>query len=218
MKKAREIKNASSKRFNEWSKKYDRSILQFLMFRRSHNMFINSIMRDARKIKILDVGCGTGEFAMKLKSCKKDADVYGMDISPDMIGIAKAKFGGAVNFRVGDVENMPYEDNSFDYLTCSHSFHHYPRKKKAAGEMFRILKDGGRVMIIDGYKDNLLGRIIFDLIIAAHERGVHHLRSGQFARILEGAGFRKITQETFNPCIPLLFTMGAADKTRGGGR
>lgn len=213
MRKSKEIKSKSSKRFDDWSRKYDRSLLQFLIFRRSHNMFISSIMRDSRDIKILDAGCGTGEFAMKLKSCKKEASVYGLDISPDMIRIARAKFDGEIDFRVGDVEHMPYEDNQFDYLTCSHSFHHYPHKKKAVKEMYRILKNKGKIMIIDGYKDNLLGRFIFDIIVKAHEGDVHHLHSSQFVRILEESGFKNITQEIFNPCIPLLFTMGTAKKS-----
>lgn len=213
MRRAQKIKEKSSKRFDEWSKKYDRSLLQFLVFRRSHNMFMSNIMHDARKIRILDVGCGTGEFAMKLKSFKKDASICGLDISPDMITTAKAKFNGEIDFRVGDVESMPYEDNYFDYLTCSHSFHHYPHKKKAVREMFRILKPKGKIMIIDGCKDSLLGRIIFDVIVAAHEKDVHHLHSSQFARILEDGGFSKITQEIFNPGIPLLFTMGVAKKS-----
>lgn len=212
MRKAGEIKSKSSKRFDDWSKKYDRSLLQFLIFRRSHNMFISNIMRDLRHINILDVGCGTGEFAMKLKSYKKDANVCGLDISSDMIRMAKAKFDGGIDFRVGDVEHMPYEDNQFDYLTCSHSFHHYPHKKKAVREMHRILKDKGRIMIIDGCKDNLLGRVIFDVIVKAHEGDVHHLHSSQFARILQESGFKNITQEIFNPCIPLLFSMGVAKK------
>lgn len=212
MKQAQKIKDTSSKRFDGWSKKYDRSLLQFLIFRRSHNMFISNIIDDTRKIKILDVGCGTGEFAMKLKGYKKDAHVYGLDISPDMIHIARSKFSGEIDFKIGDVEKMPYEDNSFDYLTCSHSFHHYPHKKRSVREMFRILKPKGKIMIIDGCKDSLLGRVIFDVIVKAHEKDVHHLHSSQFARILEESGFRNITQEIFNPCIPLLFTMGVAKK------
>lgn len=212
MRKAQKIKERSSRRFDEWSKKYDQSLLQFLIFRRSHNMFISNIMHDTRKIRILDVGCGTGEFAMKLKGYKEDAGVYGLDISPDMINAAKTKFKGGVDFRIGDVENMPYEDSYFDYLTCSHSFHHYPHKKKAVREMFRILKPKGKIMIIDGYKDSFLGRLIFDVIVAFCEKDVHHLNSSQFVRILKGCGFSKITQEIFNPGIPLLFTMGVAHK------
>jgi len=165
---------------------------------------------------VLDIGCGTGEFALRLKSKKKSIDISGIDISGDMINIAKAKakFNGSrsIDFRTGDVEHMPYEDNYFDCITCAHSFHHYPHKKKAMREMFRVLKNNGRVMIIDGYKDKPLGRFIFDFIVKKHEVDVHHLHSGQFRRLLTNVGFSNIVQTTFNPVIPLLFTKGIAGK------
>lgn len=215
-KRPHEVKEKSSKRFNKWSLKYDKSILQFFVFRRSHNVFFENIVQDHAAQRILDVGCGTGEFAVKLKKHKKDARVFGIDISSDMINIAKAKAKVNANididFRLGDVDHMPYEDNYFDYITCAHSFHHYPHKKKAMREMFRVLRNNGKVMIIDGYKDGLLGKFIFDFIIKKHEVHVHHLRSGQFRRLLTNVGFKNIVQTTFNPIIPLLFTKGVAIK------
>ena len=154
-KRPHEIKERSSKRFNKWSLKYDKSILQFFVFRRSHDVFFENIVQDHAAQRILDVGCGTGEFAVKLKKQKKDARVFGIDISSDMINIAKAKAKVNANmdidFRVGDVDHMPYEDNYFDYIACAHSFHHYPHKKKAMREMSRVLRNNGKVMIIDGY-------------------------------------------------------------------
>jgi ubiquinone/menaquinone biosynthesis C-methylase UbiE len=208
------VKSKDFKRFNDWSKKYDKSILQFLVFRNSHDMFIRNLLQDNRPFRILDVGCGTGEFALKLKGNKKDANIYGVDISTDMIKVAKGKtkFNKDMDFRVGDVEDMPYDNNYFDYITCAHSFHHYPNKRKAIREMYRVLKDNGKVMIIDGYKDRLLGKFIFDFIIKKHEVNVHHLHSKQFQRIMKRIGFKDIAQTIFNPLIPLLLTRGVADK------
>ena len=217
-KRRQEVKQKSSKRFDAWSIKYDRSILQFLVFRRSHEVFFDNIMRDDAAHKMLDLGCGTGEFLIKLKKHKKDSGIFGIDISGDMINAAKAKAKSSdadVDFRVGDVEHLPYDDNSFDYVTCAHSFHHYPHKKRAMREMFRVLKNNGKLMIIDGYKDNILGKFIFDFIIKKHEVHVHHLHSGQFRRLLTNVGFRNIVQATFNPIIPLLLTKGVAIKEAG---
>ena len=214
IKRPHEVKDKSFKRFNEWSKKYDRSILQFLVFSKSHNMFIRHIIQDNRIFRVLDIGCGTGEFALRLKGFKKDVNIFGIDISTEMIKIAKekTKFNHDIDFKVGDVEDMPYDNNYFDYITCAHSFHHYPNKRKAVREMFRVLKDDGKVMIIDGYKDTLLGKFIFDFIIKKHEVNVHHLHSVQFQRIMKRIGFKDIVQTVFNPLIPLLFTKGVADK------
>lgn len=215
-KRKQEVKEKSSKRFNAWSQKYDRSILQLLVFSRSHDMFVKNIAGDDSAMRILDVGCGTGELAMRLKQQKKGSMVSGIDLSADMINIAKAKAksngSGDIDFRIGDVEHMPYEDSYFDCVTCAHSFHHYPHKKKALREMFRVLKNNGKVMIIDGYKDGVLGRFIFDFIIKKHEIDVHHLHSNQFRRLLTSVGFNNIVQKTFNPIIPLLFTKGVASK------
>ena len=127
VKRSHEIKEKSFKRFNEWSKKYDRSILQSLVFRNSHDMFIKHIVHDRTSLKVLDIGCGTGEFALKLKAYKKDASIFGIDISSDMIKVAKekTKSKGDIDLRIGDVEKMPYDSDYFDCITCAHSFHHY---------------------------------------------------------------------------------------------
>ncbi|MBL7070623.1 MAG: methyltransferase domain-containing protein [Candidatus Omnitrophica bacterium] len=215
-KKTEDIKNKSFKRFNDWSRKYDRSILQNLVFRRSHDMFIDNMGDDKSPARVLDVGCGTGEFALKLRTRKENINLSGVDLSSEMINAAKEKFltDKNVDFRIGEAGNMPYEDNSFDYITCSHSFHHYPNKRKTIREMYRVLRGGGKLMIVDGYKDSPRGSFIFDFIVRRHEIDVHHLHSKQFHRIMTRAGFRNITQKVFNPVIPLLFTMGVAEKEK----
>lgn len=212
--KAKEIKEKSLLRFNDWSKKYDKSVLQQLVFRRSHDMFIMDLVQDKKPFRLLDVGCGTGEFILKLREQRNDLSIYGMDISDEMINVAKQKsrLDNGLDFKIGDVENMPYEDNYFDYITCSHSFHHYPNKRKAVREMHRVLKNNGKVMIIDGYKDRLLGKFIFDFVVKRHEADAHHLHSSQFLRIMAKAGFRNIIQTVFNPVIPLLLVKGVANK------
>lgn len=212
-KKPHKIKKESSHRFNRWSRKYDRSILQFLMFSRSHDLFIENILRERGISRVLDIGCGTGEFAIKLKKYKSSAEIFGIDISEDMINTAKSKPAAeGIDFRTGDSENIPHDDDYFDCITCAHSFHHYPHKKKAVREMFRVLRNNGTLMIIDGCKDGLLGKVIFDFFVKAHEVNVHHLHSSQFRRIMANAGFENIVQARFNLFIPLLFTKGVAGK------
>ena len=116
-----------------------------------------------------------------------------------------------MRFAVGDVEDLPYEDNSFDIITCSHSFHHYPNKEKAVSEMYRFLKPEGRLMIIDGCRDVLFGRIIFE-IVERMERHVYHLLGDEFRDIFRKNGFNNIVQKRFN-FVPLLLTIGAAIKS-----
>ena len=53
----------------------------------------------------------------------------------------------------GDSERLPFATGSFDFVTCTNSFHHYPRQNRAVVEMHRVLRPGGRLLIIDGYRD-----------------------------------------------------------------
>lgn len=212
----KEIKHKHRLRFNEWSKSYDRSILQHIVFNTSHNMFFNEMKRFAKDgMRVLDVGCGTGKFAFRLSDFFNNARVDGVDLSDSMIKKAKAKLKDEpINFRIGDVEHLPYDEETFDVITCSHSFHHYPNQLKAVTEMHRVLKHDGRLMIVDGCRDNLLGKIIFDVVTIV-EGHVYHVFEREMRDMLLQAGFDKVMQKRFNPVAPLLFTLGQAKKKKG---
>jgi len=203
----------TKRRFNRWAVTYDKSILQHALFKVSHEMFIKEIAKIKKaKVKVLDIGCGTGELAKKLTVRFKKAEVQGVDISETMIKQASAKkMPRPVRFKLGDVEQLPYKDNSFDVITCSHSFHHYINKDRAVSEMHRVLKPNGHLMIIDGSRDILLGRIIFG-IVAIIERHVYHLFYGEFRDIFTRNGFRNVIQKRFS-FIPQLLTRGTALKS-----
>ena len=73
----------------------------------------------------------------------------GIDITPRMIEVAKAKGLPGVSWVVGDCEDLPFEDNSFDAVICSNSFHHYPNPQKFFGSVNRVLRPGGRLILQD---------------------------------------------------------------------
>jgi ubiquinone/menaquinone biosynthesis C-methylase UbiE len=205
-------KAVAKKYFDRWALTYDRSILQHVIFRASHEMFIKEIKTIERDgLRVLDIGCGTGELAKKLTSRLNGAEVHGVDISKTMIAKAsEKKMERPVRFKIGSADALPYKDNSFDVITCSHSFHHYPDKDKAVSEMHRVLKPGGHLMVIDGSRDVLLGRIIFD-IVTMIEKHVYHLFHGEFRQIFRRNGFRAVMQRRFN-LVPQLLTKGTAIK------
>ncbi len=204
-----EIKDKHRLRFDRWSKGYDRSILQRIVFNRSHEMFLREMMPFLKDdSRILDIGCGTGKFAFRLSHLNKFLKVHGLDISKDMIKKARAKLKDEpIEFKIGDVEELPYEQHSFDIITCSNSFHHYPDQKKAVREMHRVLRDDGKLMIVDGCRDRFLGKIIFG-ITQIVEGNVYHIFERELKDMLISAGFQKVVQKKFNPIAPLLFTLG----------
>jgi ubiquinone/menaquinone biosynthesis C-methylase UbiE len=66
-----------------------------------------------------------------------------------MIEVARAKDLPGVTWVVGDCENLPFDDNAFDAIICSNSFHHYPNPQKFFDSVQRVLRPGGRLILQD---------------------------------------------------------------------
>ncbi|MFC1889219.1 class I SAM-dependent methyltransferase [Thermodesulfobacteriota bacterium] len=104
---------------------------------------------------VVDAGCGTGRVA--LLAAEKVTDqgrAIGIDASAEMITLARKRAEGAgsdVEFRRGAMEEMPFGDETFDAVLSCQALHHLPRtaKLEALGEMRRILKPGGRLVLCD---------------------------------------------------------------------
>src|SRR5947209_3769023 len=125
-------KSQATHEFNRWSESYDRSILQWLLFGPSHRALIGRIRAvagDDRAIRILDVGCGTGVFAERIRRASPRAQVWGVDLVSDMLTKGTVRWrrqAGQVQPVQGDSEQLPFAHGSFDFITCANSFHHYP--------------------------------------------------------------------------------------------
>lgn len=102
---------------------------------------------------ILDVSCGTGLITMPLaKLVGSTGMVTAIDISDGMIEKAwaeKKRIGlDNINFRQMNAEVLDFEDNSFDAVICSLGLMYFPNPEKALQEMFRVLKPGGRALVL----------------------------------------------------------------------
>lgn len=107
-----------------------------------------SLFKPTAGMRILDVGCGTGNFSVKLAEigCK----VVGIDISQEMLEVAKAKAkekGLDIEFINMDVCGMKFSDEVFDGVFSMAAFEFIKEPKKAYEEMHRVLKKGGHMLI-----------------------------------------------------------------------
>jgi ubiquinone/menaquinone biosynthesis C-methylase UbiE len=110
------------------------------------------ILEEVRKehfSTLLDAGCGTGAMLQLFKKDLPDKKYTGLDLSGKMIEVAKKKQMNGVELIVGDCEALPFENNSFDVVTCTMSFHHYPNPDKFFLNLHRVLKTNGRFILRD---------------------------------------------------------------------
>lgn len=152
---------------------------------------------DGKNFKtLLDVGCGNGIFLSMVLN-KFDVEVSGIDISPGMIEKSKELLDGRADPKVGDSEHLPWNDRSFDIVTCSASFHHYPGPELVLKEMKRVLRPGGILMIADPFTPNNLLRFFVNLFMNFSKSGdVRIYSQNEMQELLEKCGFTLIKWET----------------------
>ena len=101
---------------------------------------------DVEGLRVLDAGCGHGPLTKELRD--RGATVSGFDVSPAMIAIARDRLGECADIRVADLAApLPYGDNEFDLITCSLALHYVENWRPTLGELRRVLRPGGRLIV-----------------------------------------------------------------------
>jgi len=152
--------------------------------------------------KLLDVACGSGALAAAAR--EQGAQAAGIDLTPGMIALAKARHPG-IDFREAEVEHLPFPDGAFDVVACNFGIGHFPYPERAVAECARVLKAGGRLALAwwdSPDKQRIMG--LFRDAIA--ETGVQpppdvpagyslfrFANSAAFRALLEGAGLKDVT-------------------------
>ena len=136
-------------------------------------LFMNLPINNIHFNKILDLGCGTGIILKEISSKNSSVELFGLDLSENMIAQATRRLGTAAKLTVGDAENLPYLDNTFDLVCCVESFHHYPNPKKALSEINRVLKKGGLFLLCDTWTSSPLRQIMNFFIRFSNDGDVH---------------------------------------------
>jgi len=99
--------------------------------------------------RVLEVAIGTGR---NLEFYPPDVTITGIELSPAMLAIARQRateLGRDVDLREGDAQALPFDDASFDTVVCTLSLCTIPNHGKAIGEMARVLRPGGQLLLLD---------------------------------------------------------------------
>jgi ubiquinone/menaquinone biosynthesis C-methylase UbiE len=115
--------------------------------------------RTARELapgsNVLEVAPGPGYFAIELAKVG-NYQITGLDISKTFVEIARenaAKAGVRIDFQRGNASNMPFPADTFDFIVCCAAFKNFTEPERALEEMYRVLRPGGKALIVDLRKD-----------------------------------------------------------------
>ncbi len=111
------------------------------------------MVADTHAKKILDIATGTGDFAIMLAKIKPEK-IVGLDISPGMLEVGKKKIkekglGNLIEMVLGDSENLPFADNSFDAITVGFGVRNFEDLDKGLQEINRVLRPGGIFVVLE---------------------------------------------------------------------
>lgn len=146
---------------------------------------------------VLDLGSGTGfDCFLAARKVGKTGKVIGVDMTPEMVGKAKenARKGNYrnVEFKLGEIENLPVEDSSVDAIISNCVINLSPDKKKVFEEAFRVLRPGGRIMVSDIVLTKELPSEVKNSITAHVGCLAGAMRKEKYIDIIKKAGFQKI--------------------------
>jgi ubiquinone/menaquinone biosynthesis C-methylase UbiE len=150
--------------------------------------------------RIVDVGCGTGTFAIALTEAAPAAHVTGVDGDPDVLSLAMRKRGAErVTWTKGLATSLPVPDDSADRIVMSLLLHHLApaAKRQALAEALRVLRPGGRLHIADwGRPQGPLMRVAFFLTVQAVDglEGTREHAAGRLPQLIADAGFADVAR------------------------
>lgn len=107
--------------------------------------------------RALEVGCGPGHICQMMADT--GAVVIGVDLAPDMVRVASS-FQPNIEFKEANVEQLPFEDGTFDAVLVNYAIHHFARPTRACTEIHRILKSGGRFVFAGPLEQFAFGAFI----------------------------------------------------------
>lgn len=132
------------------------NILPFRLLRKK----VLSKLKDFNpKGTLVDIGCGSGNLIIQIAESFPDLNLIGIDISSEILEFAKKlaldrNLGKRIEFKIGNVEKLPFSNESIDFIISTLSLHHWVNPVKVFNEIHRVLKRDGTLLIFDFRRDS----------------------------------------------------------------
>lgn len=206
--------------FNNISGRYDflNHFLSLGIDKRWRKKSVELLRADNPKV-ILDVATGTGDFALESLRLNPDK-IVGVDISENMLEvgikkIADRKLSDKISLKVGDSENLDFEDNTFDAITVGFGVRNFENLLKGMMEMQRVLRENGKLVVLEFSKPTSFPlKQIYNLyftkilpgigsLISKDNRAYSYLHESvdafpegnEFLEIMKKSGFKEVSQK-----------------------
>lgn len=182
-------------------------------------------------VQVLDLACGTGDFSIAIAKALTGGHVTGVDLSEGMLSVMrekvdKAELNGMISIEEGDGENLRFPDNTFDRVTIAFGIRNFEDRPKGLREMLRVLKPGGRLVILElSRPENKVIRWFYDLYflhilpkiggkVSGDKAAYAYLPASvaafpgkkEFTATMREAGFRTVTHKAFTLGICRMYT------------
>jgi len=136
---------------------YDR-ISRWPQFKLLRQLVVRELKAHNPEGTLADIGCGPGYLIANMAKAFPRLSIIGVDIAEEMVqqaadNLASLGLAENVSFRQGDIEELPFEDNSLDFVVSTLSLHHWTKPERALQEVNRVLKHGGQFLIFDLRRD-----------------------------------------------------------------
>jgi ubiquinone/menaquinone biosynthesis C-methylase UbiE len=187
---------ANDRKWSDRSRTYDEKRFNYFRFMQKRAL---SFLSPGEGSSFLDLGCGTGWAVRSVaEKCNGKGTFVGIDISAGMIAKAKANARGCehIMFYQASAESLPLESDFFHSIICTNSFHHYLRPARALGEVYRVLRQKGKVCILDVTSDDFFITWINGIVQKKEKEHVNFYNSNEYKSMFENSGLRYIKSKT----------------------
>lgn len=195
--------NLAHKYNNLWVQKYSlgptrREVLKIVL----------PLLKENNKLRILDIGCGTGQLVNEISKSYEDVNYFGIDVASNMISEAKSNNikNKNIKFKTCGIEKFKTKDK-FDIIICTHAFPYFPNKEEILKKMYKMCNKNANVIIVNS-STNSLKDLIINFFLKATTSKAKYLSIKEMKKLFEIVKFKvsdiKIIRERkYMPTIAL---------------